>query len=174
MNGFSYNGIHCEDLGITYIPDPKSRWFASPDIDISKEDVSWRDGSYYFYTRRKPRTFTLDCYFENVNVYGRERIRRWLDEKTSGWLVFDDREYIRYKVHPSKANSGKLYLQNEGYFIEDYFNGTMTITFEAEDPYGWITQLTDDNLIDTQSRNVCNLIRNDMMPAKPAVTDNAF
>ena len=174
MSGFSYNGIHCEDMGVTYIPDPASRWFSSPDIDTSKEDVSWRDGSYYFYTRRKTRTFALNCYFEDVNVYGRERIRRWLDEKTSGWLIFDDREYVRYMVHPSKVSSGKIYRQSEGCLAEDYFNGTFTVTFEACDPYGWLTKLTDEDLIDTQVDNVCNLIRSDMMPAMPTTSTSAF
>ena len=55
-------------MGVTYIPDASAQWFASPDIEIAKDDVAWRDGSYYYYTRRKARTFSLNCYFENVNM----------------------------------------------------------------------------------------------------------
>lgn len=174
MSGFSYNGIHCEDMGCTFIPDATANWYASPDIEISKDDVAWRDGNYYYYTRRKSRTFALNCYFENINMFGREKIRRWLDEKTQGWLIFDDRDYIRYKVHPSKYVNGKIYRQSEGYLLEDYYNGTFTVTFEAEDPYGWLTKLTDDNMLGTQHDNVCNLVRSDMMPAAPAATDTNF
>lgn len=167
MNGFSYNGVHCEDMGCYYIPDAAAQWFVNPDIEISKDDVPRRDGNYYFHTRRKARTFALNCYFENINSYGRERIRRWLDEKSSGWLIFDDREGIRYKVHPSKVVSGKIYRQSESYTVEDYYNGTFTVTFEAENPYGWLTKLTEENLIDGQNENICNLITSAMMPAAP-------
>ena len=147
MNGFVYNGVHCEDMGVTYIPDASAQWFVSPDIETAKDNVAWRDGSYYFYTRRKARTFTLNCYFENINMFGREKIRRWLDEKTSGTLVFDHRDYVQYTVHPSKVVSGKIYRQNEGYLTEDYYNGTFTVTFEADEPYGKLTKLVDDNMI---------------------------
>lgn len=167
MSGFTYNGVHCEDMGCTYIPDASSKWFNSPDIDVSKDDVNWRDGSYYYYTRRRARTFSLNCYFENISLNGRERIRRWLDEKGSGYLVFDDREYVQYHVRPSKVVSGKIYRQNEGYQYEDYYNGTFTVTFEAVDPYGYLTKLTDNTMLDTQQDNVCNLIRADMMPTVP-------
>ena len=58
MDGFSYNGIHCDTLGCAYIPDASDNWFVSPDIELSRDNVARRDGSYFFYTRRKARTFT--------------------------------------------------------------------------------------------------------------------
>ena len=61
--------------------------------------------------------------------------------------MFDHRDYVRYKAHPSKVVTGKIYRQNEGYLPEDYYNGTFTVTFEAEEPYGELTKLVDDNLI---------------------------
>lgn len=174
MSGFTYNGVHCEELGCTYIPDASGNWFQSPDIDIGKDDVNWRDGNYYYYTRRKARTFTLNCYFEEITMTGRERIRRWLDENGSGWLIFDDREYVKYKVHPSKVVTGKIYRQHTDYDLEDRYNGTLTVTFEAEEPLGYLTKLTDEDLLDTQQDNICNLIRSDMMPAAPAATDSTM
>ena len=174
MNGFTYNGVHCADLGCAYIPDAAANWFPSPDIDISEDEVAWRDGGYYYNTRRKQRTFTLNCYFEGITMKGRERIRRWLDEKKSGWLVFDDREYVKYKVRPAKVVTGKIYLETTDYEYGDLYDGTFSVTFEAEDPIGYLTKLTDDDLIRTDETHGCNLIPASMMPSQPAVTDRDF
>lgn len=174
MDGFTYNGVHCETMGCTYIPDASARWFASPDIDRGKEDVSWRDGSYYYYTRRKARTFTVNCYFENITRRGRERIRRWLDEKGSGWLIFDERPDVKYFVRPSKTNTGKIYMQSDGIERNPWYNGTFTITFEASDPIGYLTRLTDDDLLDNEQLHTCNIVRTDMMPAAPLASDSNF
>ena len=174
MSGFSYNGVHCEELGVTYIPDASSNWFQSPDISIGKDEVNWSDGGYTYYTKRKQRTFTLSCYFEDLSWKGRERLRRWLDEKGSGWLIFDDRDYIKYWVHPSKVVPGKIYRQTIGYQHGRFHNGTFTITFEADDPLGQLDKLTDEDLLDTQQDNICNLIRSDMMPAMPTASSTRF
>ena len=174
MSGFTYRGIHCEELGCIHMPDAAANWFQSPDFEISKEDVSWRDGSFYYYTRRKIRTFTVNCFFEGITMYGRERIRRWLDEKASGDLIFDDRPYVRYRVRPSKIVTGKIYEQDPDYVFGRKFNGTFNITFQAEDPLGYLTQLVDEDILNTERENFCNLIRTDMMPAKPGVSDTSF
>lgn len=174
MEGFTYRGIHCEVMGVTYIPDASVRFNASPNVSLSTDTVNWRDGDYFYNTRRQSRTFTLNCYFENISMDGRERIRRWLDEKQSGDLIFDDRPYVKYKVRPSKVTTGKIYLQQEGYKYRKYYNGTLTITFVAHDPLGHLIQTTDEDVTDFDQYNDCNLLRSDMMPSKPAVTDRNF
>lgn len=174
MDGFTYRGVHCEELGCTYIPDASANWFASPDFDVSTDSVNWRDGRLYYYTRRKPRTFTLNCYFENITKAGREQIRRWLDAKTSGDLVFDERDYVKYKVRPGKYVQGKIYRQHEDYWLEDRYEGTFTITFEADDPIGYLTKLTDDDLLDTQHGRICNILPTSLMPAAPTASSRDF
>lgn len=82
---------------------------------------------------------------------------------------------MQYMVRPSKVVSGKIYRQNLGYKKDDYYNGTFTVTFEASDPYGYLTVMTDDDLFKQEEANyVCNLLRSDMMPAAPAVSARSF
>ena len=174
MSGFTYNGVHCSELGCTYIPDASGNWFVSPDIEIGKDEVPGRDGNYYYNTKRKARTFTLNCFLEDVDIHGRERIRRWLDEKGSGWLIFDDRDCVKYFVRPSKAAPGKLYRDTTWCSPDELYSGTFTITFEAKEPVGYLTRLTDDNLLDTEADHICNLVRADMMPAAPTASSRQF
>jgi phage-related protein len=174
MSGFTYRGVHCEELGCIHIPDAAGNWFQSPEFDVAKDEVNWRDGSYYYYTRRKARTFSLNCYFEEITMKERERIRRWLDAKASGDLIFDDREYLKYKVRPSKVITGKIYEQQSGLEVEPKYSGTFTITFEAQDPYGYLTRMTLDDLVLTDYDGLCNLIRSDMMPAAPSSPFTSF
>ena len=174
MSGFTYNGVHCSELGCAYIPDASGNWFVSPDIEIGKDETSWRDGNYYYHTKRKARTFTLNCYFEDVDLNGRERIRRWLDENGSGWLIFDDRDCVKYFVRPSKTVTGKIYEGTSACYLGSRYSGTFTVTFEAKDPLGRLTRLTDDNMVDTESDNVCNLVRSNMMPAAPTTSSRRF
>lgn len=174
MSGFTYRGTHCEEMGCVHIPDASANWFQSPDFAVQTDDIAWRDGSFYYNTRRKARTFTITCFFEDVTLQGRERIRRWLDAKQSGWLIFDDRPYVKYYVRPSKLASGKMYEQDTMYRFGSKFNGTFTATFQAEDPVGYLTELTDEDILNTQTENVCNLIRANMMPAKPTVAARSF
>ena len=116
----------------------------------------------------------MNCYFENITRRGRERIRRWLDEKGSGWLIFDERPDVKYFVRPSKTNTGKIYMQSDGIERNPWYNGTFTITFEASDPIGYLTRITDDDLLDNEQLHTCNIVRTDMMPAAPLASDSNF
>ena len=123
MNGFSYAGIHCSKFNIEYIPDAPSRWFPSPEFNVYQEDISGRDGGYYYGNNAGIRQFTLTCYFEDITRAMREDIRNWLDRNTKGKLIFDERSYAYYNVRPTKITTGEIYatLTHMG----ELFSGTM-------------------------------------------------
>ena len=140
MEGFSYCGIHCSKYNIGFIPDAKDRWFKSPSFTLYEEDVSGRDGGYYYGNNVKIRKFTLKCYFEEITRETREEIRNWLDRNTKGKLVFDERPFVYYNVRPSDVTSGEVYaiLTPRG----EVYSGTFTATFSAYEPYGHLTSKT--------------------------------
>ena len=140
MDGFSYCGIHCSRYNIGYIPDAKERWFQSPSFTLYEEDVSGRDGGYYYGNNVKIRKFTLQCYFEEITRETREEIRNWLDRNTKGKLIFDERPFVYYNVRPSDVTSGEVYaiLTPRG----EVYSGTFSATFSAYEPYGHLTSKT--------------------------------
>ena len=87
MQGFTYDGIYSGDMGVWYIPDPSALWSPSPDYEVLDSEDGTRDGGSYYKSRVKKRTFTLSCYYEEITLATREKIRAWLHRDTSGELV---------------------------------------------------------------------------------------
>lgn len=77
MEGFTYNGVHCEELGVYYIPDAAGRWEGEPEFEADATDVQGRHGGYFYRSRVKSRSITLDCFYEDVTLAQREAIKRW-------------------------------------------------------------------------------------------------
>ena len=67
MNGFEYNGRHCSELGVWYVPDSKDAWENSPDFDVTSTKVKGRAGSYYYSTEAKERVFSQNCFVEDIH-----------------------------------------------------------------------------------------------------------
>lgn len=167
MEGFTYNGVHCSTYNIYYVPDAEDKWFSDPEFDTAKKDVAWKDGGYFYGTYAKIRTFQLKCFFEEIDIATREKIRRWLGRNTSGQLVFDDKPFVYFNVRPSDIVPGKIYLDtNESY------SGTFTIKFMAEDPFGYLTRKS--GLTDDHAEDYCGIIATSNMPADPTTSSFNF
>lgn len=167
MSGFTYNGVHCSAYKVDYIPNAEDRWFADPEFDVYSTDVSWKNGGYYYGSSVKVRNMTLKCYFEEITIAEREDIRKWLHRKTSGRLVFDDKPFVYWNVRPAKVTPGAIYNDLGKY------SGTFTITFLAEDPFGYLTRKAN-NGEDDGGEDYSNLIDQSQMPAAPTTSDVTF
>ena len=167
MEGFTYNGVHCSAYNVYYIPDHADKWFASPEFDIYQKDIGWRHGGYYFGNAVNIRTIELKCYFEEISVATREKIRRWLGRDTSGTLVFDDKPFVYWNVRPASVIPGNIYLDtNESY------SGTFTIKFTAEDPFGYLTRKS--GITDDHAEDYCGIIATASMPSAPTTSSTSF
>ena len=176
MQGFKYNGIHSSDLGVYYIPDASARGDFFADYEIVDMDRAGRDGGEYYYTRVKTRVRNLDCYYEQITFETREKILRWLDRRTSGELIFDERSYATYHVRPTKKIEFKDYLQTD--MGEELYSGTFTITFSAYDPFaelnvGSLTELIGSNQHDKAAAET-GLIDDIYLPRPVGVSDTDF
>lgn len=168
MDGFSYNGIHCSSYGVYYVPDADARWFKEAEYEVYRKEVAWHHGGYMYGAFAKIRTFTVACYFEEITIATREQIRQWLRRDSSGQLVFDERPFVYYNVSPANVVPGKIYNDCGKY------SGVFTITFEAVDPFGYLTRKSNDGTEDDNAADYCGIIATSDMPAAPTVSSRAF
>lgn len=167
MEGFTYNGIHCSAYNVYYVPDAEDKWFTDPEFDVAKKDVAWRNGGYFYGTYAKIRTLQLKCFFEEVDIATREKIRRWLGRNTSGRLVFDNKPFVYYNVRPSDVITGKIYLDTD-----ESYSGTFTIKFMAEEPFGYLARKS--GITDDHAEDYCGIIETANMPAAPTTSSFNF
>lgn len=112
----------------------------------------------------------MPCYYEDIDKKTMEQIVRWLDRRTSGRLVFDERPDVYYDVVPSAR------IEFEDYSYTKYGKtlhaGEFTIHFTAYDPFGKLTKkfLRTGEEMDYST----NLISETQMPPAPSVTDTSF
>ena len=170
MEGFTYNGVHCSTFGLEYIPNGDDRWFTDPEYDVYSADVDWKDGGYYYSSKLKVRTFTLKCYFEEIDLTTRQRIKYWLKRGTSGMLVFDSMPFVYWNVRPGKIPVGNWYND-----LNDSHSGTVTITFNAYEPFGYLTRKSNTEFNrDDGNLDYTHMIDASDMPADPTTSSTSF
>ena len=170
MFGFTYNGVHSSEFGLYYTQSPEDKWFNDPEYNVYSDDVDWKNGGYYYGSSVKSRKFTIQCYFEEIDIATRQRIKQWVKNGTYGTLIFDDKPFVYWNVRPGGIPVGKWYLDgNESH------SGTVTITFIAYEPFGYLIRKSNPSYLpDDGSEDYCHLINTDEMPAAPTVSSNAF
>lgn len=57
MEGFSFNGVHCSEFGIHYIPDAVDRVPIMPEYKQIENTVTGRHGGYYYGNQVEPLEF---------------------------------------------------------------------------------------------------------------------
>lgn len=169
MTGFTYNGVHCSAFGLGYIPDRTEQWFPDPEYEINDKDVEWKDGGYYYGANAKVRVFTLKCYFEEIDIATRQKIKQWVRRDSVGKLVFDDKPFVYWIVRPAKIPVGNWYLDSN-----ESHSGTVTITFNAYEPFGYMTRKSNTAQDDDDAGDYCNIIDQIEMPDEPQAGDTSF
>lgn len=174
MSGFTYNGFDSKTIGVYVNPDAAARWFESPVFEQKSEEGTWRHGGYYYGTRVKTRTLSFTCWFENITMRDRERIRWWLSRDTSGYLIFDDRPFVKYKVRPAGITNGQIY-GTQGYGESTrLYSGTFTVSFTAYDPFGYLIYTSYDSNNGQDAIPYCNIISTSEMPDMPTTSSREF
>lgn len=171
LDGFTYNGIHSETLGVYYAPGASDCWEPEADFETVSTEVQGRHGGYFYGTRVKSRTITLSCYYEDIDIEKREEIKRWLGRNTSGILEFDHRPYEYYKVFPSKVVTGNSYNHRSFDGTANLYSATFTVTFTAYEPFGFLKgkDLWDPGMEDAFPH--CGALDRTLMPPTPTVSD---
>ena len=168
LSGFTYNGVHCGDLGLDYIPSKEDLGFSDPEFDVYEKDIEWRHGGVYFDSKARIRTFALKCYFEEIDVARRQAIKEWVRRDSNGMLVFDDMPFVYWVVRPADIPVGNWYIDNN-----EKHSGTVTIKFKAYEPFGYLIRKYNNGQNDG-AEDYCNLIDYSDMPAAPTTSSTSF
>lgn len=132
---------------------------------VYDQDADFHDGGVYYGSTMKTREFQLDCYYEDIKIKTKQQMMAWLDRKTSGNLQFEDMPFKYYKVRPTKRVDGKEYYHHDssGNMV---VSGTMTITFTAYVPYGFMKYDALDGADIDKASDYCGILPRSMMPPK--------
>ena len=169
MSGFTYNGVHSSSFGVEYIPDAAARWWNEADYEVYKKKVAWKNGGYIYGSAANIRTIKLNCYFEEISMATREKIRRWFGRNTKGRLILDDFPFVYFNVVPGEVVSGKIYNDTNG-----TFSGTFTVSFLAEEPFGYLMRKSNAGNENDHAEDYCGLIPSSMMPQSPTTSSRSF
>jgi len=137
--GFTYQGVHCEKYGLIYNPAIGDLLPFMPSFKPITATVTGRDGAYWYGNTVSERKFTLPCYFENVPEFTFGNIYQWLKRDTEGELIFDERPWVSYKVRPTAAMKGNVYVHTDVPKGTLLYSGTMSLEFTAYQPFGYMT-----------------------------------
>ena len=168
FDGFYYNGIHSSEYHVSYIPDASDLWFAGTEYDVYDNDVAWRSGGYYYGNAAQKHVFQLKCFYEEITIEQREKIRKWLHRNTSGKLILDDMPFVYWNVRPTKRVDGQEYIDCGRY------SGTFTLELTAYDPFGYLTRKSNSASDDDGAEQYCGIIDSSMMPAAPGTSTRNF
>ena len=95
--GFSFDGIHCSQLGITYVSS-SSRYDEDlfPEIKDKTIEIPNNHGEYYYGSTYGTRSFEIDIAYDSITETQFRNIRRLFGTQKVCELIFDERPYKVY------------------------------------------------------------------------------
>jgi len=137
--GFSFNGHHCSEYGLTAVSDGMSQQMLFSNFENKTAEVSGKDGAYYFGVKIKPRTFSITIVFDNMTSANKKSITQWLSPKETGKLIFDESPYKYYyvKVDSNPSFSFIPFEVSVTNGLQHVFKGSIEVEFLATDPYAY-------------------------------------
>lgn len=119
--GFSYNGVHCSELGIFRVSSgDRYQINLSPTSKLQTVEVPGADGTYYFGKRFTQKTFKIDFAFDHVNDEQLRRIKQLLNTKGIHELIFDEEPYKVWDVQINGVPQLKTIPFDEGNIYENF------------------------------------------------------
>lgn len=132
--GFSFNGIHSNDLGIIRVSDG-SRY--TSDLISNFQDktaaVPGGDGTYFFDSSYTQRSFTINIAYDSMTEMQFRRMRQVFNGKDIGPLIFDELPYKQYIVKVQNPPQLKYICFYEN--GQRVYKGEGTIQFVCYEPY---------------------------------------
>lgn len=139
--GFSFCGIHTDQMGLVWEELPQEIFSVDHEIDYKSETVSGVPGSIPYGFDVKPKEFKMVCGFENLNEQQRGRIGSWLRAGQYGKLVMDHRPYCYYNcVVTSTVKWGDTFPMINPMTGTYLLSGHMEFTLTAFVPYAYLLE----------------------------------
>ena len=147
--GFSFNGIHSSELGITRVSDG-SRYNDNllPTSQDKTAAIPGGDGTYYWETFHTQKQFNIPIAFDGLTEEQYRRLKQVFNTKEKiAPLIFDEAPYKYYMAKPTGTPQLKTICFGEG--SDRIYKGEGTIQFTAYYPYAksvhkWLDEYSDD------------------------------
>lgn len=150
------------------MPDASARGSHTSEYESYEAETDGRDGGYRYGTRAKPKEFSLDIYYENLERKQLNRLLALFDRDAKGELVFEDRPYAKYTASPHGRIELQEYRENRN--GQELYHGTMTIPMKCYDPFAKL----DVNADLTQAAGEIFWPANSVRPAAPDASSKSF
>ena len=161
---FSFNGVSCTEMGLTYVPSRKNVTPNLTDITVVDATPTYRHGGYYFGYQVKPKEFILECFAEEINRQKYEDILLWLTPGTEGELSFNDRPLVYYDVVVTGIPEAEAYWDGQSPWST--FSAKMTFKMTAYNPFGILSAYFADESEEAQrAKEYSGLLDSDLMPS---------
>ena len=144
--GFSFDGVHCSELGITRVSDgDRYNENLFPEISDRTSEIIGEDGENYFGSEYRQNSFSINIAFDSITETQFRRIRRLFGTKKICELIFDERPYKVYSVKlESPIELNYICFDEEGYTWEKlpiegtdkYYKGVTGEDYEYKKPTG--------------------------------------
>ena len=141
--GFSFCGTDIADLGLDYAPELKDTYVFKPaETEVHEETFDGHDGGYIYGATKKPKEFTLRCYFQDSNIKDgiMSKIHHLFRVGKSGKLIFKNRPWCYYYATVTNVDTSEL---------TSYMNGLFVVTMKAYYPFA--------RSVEINGRMMCNL-----------------
>lgn len=140
--GFTFAGHHSSEYGLLVVSDGnRYHQNLSSTFNDTVITVPGKSGGYFFGTQIGNRDFEINCAFDDITTYMRNKIQQWLYPNKVGWLIFDEMPYKKYLVKISQPiNFSYLPFNNSNinkgyYFDKDILKGELNISFFSFEEY---------------------------------------
>lgn len=132
--GFTFNGVHSSALGFVRVSNG-SRYSDSlvPDFQDQTVDVPGGNGTYFFDSFYKDKSFSIDIAFDSITEVQYRRIRQTFAADVIGELIFDEAPYKAYTAKVQSPPSLNYICFDEG--GQRIYKGEGSIQFVCYYPF---------------------------------------
>lgn len=137
--GFSFNGVHCSEFGITRV-SAGDRYTVGLFADLTNrtQTAIGKIGEYYFGTQISSKPITLNIAFDNMTELQLSKMTSWLNIDYLAPLIFDEYPYKYYMVKiANNVNIDFLPFDSDSKIPTHIYKGEGTIQFIAFDPMAY-------------------------------------
>lgn len=152
--GFSFNGIHCSELGFWRTSDgQRYNDVVIPNFSDTVAQMPGHDGTLYWESFYSNRTFSVPIAFDEMTEVQYRRFRQVFNGKVYADLIFDEAPYKRYhvKVQSPPQLQTICFMENG----ERVYKGEGTIVFVAYFPFARQVHkyLNEYDIVDYPNKN---------------------
>ena len=127
---FVFDGIDSSQIGVARVSDGSTYDTPIlPEFSDNSLEVDGYDGKYYFNTRGSQKSFTYNCFIDNLSAFEFDQLKSWIRPKKIGKLIRPEEPYRYYWAKVSSVdNLGNIPLTHPDTGGVSY-TGNFSITF---------------------------------------------